>query len=287
MSYFYKSHFFAQTYWEGDEYWRPKVKAPVPVPVLPGGGTGGVWPLWRIKECEDWAKEHAKACHKKWTGKKWKKLPKLDPLEAIKKKKGISEAEKKNREIRGLRKKIETLKDSLKGARESIDDLQKKQIKKDSSRRERHALRREIYRLNRLVEALGKRIHKLEREKYEAEQQAIESFRKSLIPAPAPVVVVAPPVPVPPSPMQVTIAAFEEKKRKLLGALPWAIGAGGVFLGTRYLVPDDMEWLKFVGYLGSGALATVAVVKLLEARTVGPVGPLDMGLEVLPIGENR
>lgn len=275
MSNFYKSHFFAQQYFEGDEYWRPKVPVPVPVVVGGPGGGGGVWPLWRMKECEDWVEKHKEECSKKWK-KSWKKIGPLDPLEALKKKKGISKEEKKNQEIRGLRKKIDQLKADAKAARNRTDELRKLHEKKKAGWKERWHLKREIQRLHQLVLSLNRRIHKLEREKHEAEKQALENFKVMMVPAPA-----APPAVPPPPPFQGTIASLEEKKGKLLSALPWALGAGGLYLGTRYLVPDDIKWLKVVGYLGTGALATVAVVKLLDARTVGP----ETGLSILPVAE--
>jgi len=270
MSFFYKSHYFAQQYFEGDEYWRPKAKVPAPVVPVPAGGGGGVWPWYRMREeeCAEWAKENAESFRKSG---KWKKLPKLDPLEVIKDRKKLSELEKKNATIRKLNKEIGELKAQLEIAKKGGDELEK--LRRDSETRstEKTELRKKLRWLFKLIGTLAKRIENLERER--EEQVKLEEAREKARAAELATAAAAPPIEIPPedlapaaeeNPYWREIADLEERKRRYLAALPWAFGAGCAYLGTRYLVSEDLKWLKVVGYVGTGVLATIAVFKLSD-----------------------
>ena len=267
MSNFFRANFFAVEYFEGDQYWRPKVPVPAPVVSAPSGG-GGIWPWYRMKEeeCAEWAKENAELFRKE---RKWKKLPRLDPLEVIKKKKELSELEKKNKAIRKLSREIEELRAQLEVAKRGGDELEKIRRDGEVRRSEKEKLRKRIRWLLKLVSTLNKRIEKLEKEREEQIRLEKEKEKiKAVEPAPA----LIPPVEAPPEdlvpsaeePYWREISDLEDRKRRYLAALPWAFGAGCMYLGTRYLISDDLRWLKVVGYVGTGVLATVAVIKLAD-----------------------
>lgn len=271
MSFFYKSHYFAQRYWEGDEYWRPKAKVPAPVVPVPAGGGGGVWPWYRVKEeeCAKWAKESAESFRKSG---KWKKAPRLDPLEAIKKKKKISEIEKKNATIRKLNREIDDLRAQLDIAKKGGDELEKARRDSETRSTEKADIRKKLRWLFKLIATLNQKIEKLEKER--EEQIKLEEAREKAKAAELAAAAAAPPIEVPPedlatsaeeeNPYWKEIADLEEKKRRFLAALPWAFGAGCTYLGARYLVSEDLKWLKVVGYVGTGVLATIAVFKLSD-----------------------
>jgi hypothetical protein len=185
MTNYFMQNFFAQKYFDPDEYFRLGVLVPTPPqPVFSGGGGQGVQPLWYTRELD---------CHKLDTESKdlfervtgaWKKIQKnshRDPLE--RKKTTQKEIEKiKNKDLSQLRGKIQELRDkynNLVKAGEG-DETYVKRLKTRADQLEECYLTIEarMAKLDKVQETHQKRIEALEKERKRQEKARQEHAAK-------------------------------------------------------------------------------------------------------------
>lgn len=256
----YKQYHFSAYHWGG-------VLAPVPAVVTPTRGGAGLWPYWRLEEnpelCKDWVKDNAEKI------KKIKKQPvPEDALGAAQKKKEAAGQEAKAREIRRINREINGLKKDLNDTKKSRGEVEKLRdglevLKNglESGSSEQEQLKGTLQWVVELATALGQRVQAIEtslknqEEKLKAERLEEQKAKTAIAVAP-------------PSPVAQEMAFVQEYKSQLVSrvkaAFPWALGAGVAYLGTRFLVPPKMTWLKLAGYTGTAAFSTIAVFRFLD-----------------------
>ena len=248
----------------------------VPAPVISGApprGGGGVWPWWRLEENQDvckekdWVKENSKKIRKK--------LATPDALGAAQKKKEAANQEAKAREIRRINREINGLKKNLTDTKKGQEELERLQagLEKlqgnfESGSLEQAQLKETIRGVADLTSILTQRVVAIEKKLAEDEKLRETEVAESVT-EPAHEVIET-------TPVAEELAFLQAYKDSLVGrlkaAFPWALGAGATYLGTRYLVPEKMSWLKFTGYAGTTALSLVAVFRFLD---------IDLGLDWL------
>jgi len=254
---YFKSNFWATTYWEGDQYWRPKVPVPVPVvPVPAGGGGGGVWPASRMA-CEnpeyyaEFIKDRMEWICKpkpKKLGKEHERLPK----------KQLSPEAQLKWEIHSLKEKIRGLNDEIKRLNEAVQSSESTMFIE---------FRRQIKLLRMLLQKVKRASRRFSKEP----SILAEMIRKSIEEAtkkPAVPEAVPQPVPEPkpvaaPQPQVVSVADLQETSgsvyQGVMGALPWALGSTLAAICTYQLVPDEKRWMKTVGYSSTAILGAIAI----------------------------
>lgn len=238
-----------------------KVPAPVPVPAFTGGG-GGVWPYWRLHEkdkCDDFVDKVAQDLCR----------------ERDKKDKKVSLGKGHEKLLKKPRTELDKLREELgrtKGKLSSVEKELKERRKKDKLYGERDV------HLQEENEALHLQVEKLRRQVKDAQRKAAKGKGLSSLaafaianpkakasaeaPAPARAIVEIPEGILGIEPNRSAAIAASVKEAAL-----WGLSSAVVFAGTWHLVPDDRKVLKFIGYAGAGALATVAVVKVAGAFT--------------------
>lgn len=280
MSNYFMQHYFAQKYFDPDEYFRLGVKVPVPVVPVPGGSAAPMG-YYRMMNCEWLDRESCEL--KDEVNKAWKKLKKKvhrDPL--ARKTKTKEQIERlRDKELVDLRKKIQELTSKYHEMRRAglRDEPYVQRLKRRAEELERCyqrveqrllELQKEIDRLieenkrqKEEIRRQRKRIRKLERararslELHLKQHKKMQELEKSQAAATKEIAdlkeVIA--TKMVPEPVGETIG------QSLLAALPYAVGSAACFAGTYYLVPDDWEVLKFAGYAGGTALAGAAILR--------------------------
>lgn len=283
-------HFFAQKYFDPDEYFRLGVRVPVPVRPVPGGSAAPMG-YYRMINCEWLDKESGELKDK--VDKAWKKIQKKvrrDPLktkeelESFRSKDLVSLKQKtdelfaKYHELRraGLRdepytQKLKKRADELNRCYQRVED-RLLQIQQDI---ERHAEENK-----KALEEQQKRISNLEQTNVDTlkthleQNKKIEELAKSQAATARDVaelkeaVAATKTAPEPVAAVEVGVSGKEESfGESLLAALPYALGSAACFAGAYYLVPDDWEVLKFAGYAGGTALAGAAILRAAPGFT--------------------
>lgn len=277
-------HYFAQKYFDPDEYFRLGVKVPVPVVPVPGGSAAPMG-YYRLLNCEWLDRESCEL--KDEVNKAWKKLQKKvhrDPL--AKKTKTKEEIERlRDKELVSLRKKIQELlakyhelrraglrdEPYVRRLKKRADELERcyqrveqrlRELQKDIERlieenkRQKEEIRRQRKRIRKLERARARslELHLKQHKKMQELEKAQASATKEIADLKEAIAMKGMPEPV-----------GESLGDSLLAALPYAAGSAACFAGTYYLVPDDWEVLKFAGYAGGTALAGAAILRAAPA----------------------
>lgn len=274
-------HYFAQRYFDPDEYFRLGVRVPVPVVPVPGGGAAPMG-YYRMINCE-WLDKESKEL-KYEVDKAWKNLKKKvhrDPLarktktkeqierlrdkELVDLRKKIQELNSKYHEMRraGLRdepyvqrlkRRAEELERCYQRVEQRLIELQK-EIERliEENKKQKEELRKQRRRIRRLERAQKralelhlkqhKKIKEMEKAQAETTRQ-LTDLKEAILTKRAPV---------------------ESVGGALLAALPYAAGSAACFATAYWLVPDEYTVLKFAGYAGGTALAGAALLRIAPA----------------------
>lgn len=292
MSNYFMQHFFAQKYFDPDEYFRLGVRVPVPVVPVPGGSAAPMG-FYRMQNCEWLDKESCEL--KDDVDKAWKKLQKKvhrDPLS--KKTKTKEELERfRSKDLVSLKQKTDELfakyhelrraglrdepyTQKLKKRAEELNRCYQRvedrllQIQRDI---ERHAEENK-----KELEEQQKRIANLEQTNVDTlklhleQNKKIDDLAKSQAATARDVaelkeaVAATKTAPEPVVAVETAVSAKGESfGESLLYALPYAAGSAACFAATYWLVPDEYEILKFAGYAGGTALAGAALLRAAPA----------------------
>jgi hypothetical protein len=292
-------NFFAMKYFDPDEYFRLGVKVPVPVfPVPSGGGGSGITPLGlqRMYDCEILDKESKEL--KFNVNKAWDALQKKahrDPLD--RKKTAEKEIERiRERDLAKLRKKIQELTEKYynmrKAGLEKEKFVQRLKTRADELELCYKTVEERLCELQKKINILikenrkqRKRIKDLERSKRRSEMLRLQQFKKIKELENSK------------KDLELELAGLHENvdKKELIAvaqreavtesikdAVPYAIGSAAVLIGTRYLVPEERNFLKFAGYTGGTVLAGVALWKAAPAISRMISIPLVNSPELMP-----
>jgi hypothetical protein len=278
-------HFFAQKYFDPDEYFRLGVRVPVPVVPVPGGSAAPMG-YYREISCE-WLDKESRDLKDEVT-KAWKRLKKKvhrDPLAKNSKTKEdidnlqgkqlvalrqkIDELTAKYREFvraglrddpnaRRLKKRAWELKRCYQRVEDRLLDLQKEiSLLFEADRKQNAQLTQHDKRIDKLenVGAEVLALHLQQHKKMEEIEKAQAVTARELTDLKEAIATKTAKEALEPA---VVGESFGES---LLGALPYAIGSAACFAATYYLVPDEYTVLKFAGYAGGTALAGAALLR--------------------------